>query len=53
MLSNGQQQPEDGKDDDCAIQIEEGIAVREDFEALIKHVYGPYVVYFTTIWTAG
>jgi len=43
ILSNGQRQPEDGQDDNCAVQIEGGVAVREDFEALIKHIYGQCV----------
>ena len=46
MLSNGHRQREDGQDDDRAVQIEDGVAVREDFEALIKHIYGPYVFLF-------
>jgi hypothetical protein len=40
ILSNGQPHPEDGQDDDHAVQIEGGVAVREDFEALVKHIYG-------------
>lgn len=51
ILSNGQRQPEDGQDDDHAVQIEDGIAVREDFEALIKHIYGQCVSYPTPIRT--
>ena len=43
VLSNGQRQPEDGQDDDHPVQIEDGIAVREDFESLIKHIYGQCV----------
>ena len=47
ILSNSdQQQSEDGKDDHHPIRIEDGVAVREDFEALIKHIYGQYVFYF-------
>jgi len=42
ILSNGHRQPEDGQDDDHAVEIEDGIAVREDFEALIKHIYGQW-----------
>ena len=49
ILSNGQHQTKDGQDDDHAIWIEDGIAVREDFEALIKHIYGQYVFYFLTV----
>jgi len=49
ILSNGQQQLEDGQDDDHTVQIEDGVAVREDFEALIKHIYGQYVFYFMAI----
>jgi hypothetical protein len=44
MMSNGQRQPEDGQDDNHAVQIDDGIAVREDFEALIKHIYGQCVL---------
>ena len=40
ILSNGQCQPVDGQDDDHAIQIEDGVAVREDFESLVRHIYG-------------
>ena len=40
LFSNGQPQPEDGRDDKHAVQIEDGVAIREDFEALIKHIYG-------------
>ena len=43
MHSDGQRQHEDGQDDDHTVQIEDGVAVREDFEALLKHVYGQYV----------
>ena len=47
ILSNsGQQQPEDGQDDWHPIKIEDGVAVREDFEALIKHIYGRCVFHF-------
>lgn len=47
ILSNSdQQQSEDGQDDHHPIRIEDGVAVREDFEALIKHIYGQYVFYF-------
>ena len=52
ILSNGQRQPEEGRDDDHAVQIEDGVAVREDFEALIKHIYGQYVSYSSVVWTA-
>ena len=44
-LSNGQQQPEDGQTDEHAIQIEDGVAIREDFEALLKHIYGQCVLH--------
>ena len=50
ILSNGQWQPEDGQDDNHAVHIEDGIAVREDFEALIKHIYGQYVFLFFSHW---
>ena len=50
ILANGQRQPEDGEDDDHAVHIEDGIAVREDFEALIKHIYGQYALCFPTMW---
>jgi len=30
----------DGLDDDHPIRIENGVAVQEDFEALLKHIYG-------------
>ena len=43
LFSDGQPQPEDGRDDEHAIQIEDGIAIREDFEALIRHIYGQCV----------
>jgi hypothetical protein len=47
ILSNSdQQRPEDGQDDHRPIRIEDGIAVREDFEALIKHIYGQCILYF-------
>ena len=48
ILSNSdQQQSEDGQDDHHPIRtLEDGVAVREDFEALIKHIYGQYVFYF-------
>ena len=47
ILSNsGQQQSEDGQDDHHPVRIEDGVAIREDFEALIKHIYGQYVFYF-------
>lgn len=49
ILSNGERQPEDGQDDEHAVQIEDGIAVREDFEALIKHIYGQCVFYLVPI----
>ena len=49
ILSNGQEHPEDGQNDDHAIRIEDGIVVQEDFEALVKHIYGQYVLYFSTI----
>ena len=49
MHSDGQRQHEDGQDDDHAVQIEDGVAVREDFEALLKHVYGQYVFYLVVI----
>ena len=46
ILSNsGQLQSEDGQDDHNPVRIEDGIAVREDFEALIRHIYGQCVFY--------
>ena len=45
LLSSGQQNPQDGQDDDHAVQIEDGVAVREDFEALVKHIYGQCVLF--------
>ena len=50
ILANGQRQPEDGEDDNHAIHIEDAVAVHEDFEALIKHIYGQYVLCFSTMW---
>ena len=35
-----QHTPSDGLDDGHPIQIESGVAIREDFEALLKHIYG-------------
>ena len=32
--------PADGLNDDHPIRIENGVAVRGDFEALLKHIYG-------------
>lgn len=55
ILSDGSEQPgghhDHGQDDEHAVQIADGVAVREDFEALIKHIYGqwtapPYPVPF-------
>jgi hypothetical protein len=46
LLSNGHQNPQDGQDDDHPVHIGDGVAVREDFEALIKHIYGQYVSCF-------
>lgn len=43
ILSNGQRQLDEGEDDDHAVQIGDGVALREDFEALIKHIYGQCV----------
>jgi len=42
LLPNGKSQhnPTDGLDDSHPIRIERGVAVREDFEALLKHIYG-------------
>ena len=31
----------EGADDEHPIQVEDGVAVREDFEVLLKHIYGP------------
>ena len=53
ILSNGQQQSEDGQDDDHAVHIEDGVAVREDFEALVRHIYGQYVFYLSNIETGS
>jgi len=47
LFSNGQPQPEDGRDDEHAVQVENGVAVNEDFEALIKHIYGQCVFWTT------
>jgi len=52
MLSDGQHQPGDGRDDEHAVRIEDGVAVREDFEALIKHIYGQCVFQIIVAWTA-
>ena len=35
-----QHPPGDGLDDSHPIRIESGVAVRRDFEALLKHIYG-------------
>jgi hypothetical protein len=51
ILSNGQRQPEDGEDDSHAVRIEDGVAVREDFESLVKHIYGQSVFYPVLIAT--
>jgi len=41
LLPNGKSQPgNDGLDDGSPIRIQDGVAVREDFEALLKHIYG-------------
>ena len=40
MLANGQPQVEEGLDDEHPVRIENGVAIREDFEALLKHIYG-------------
>ena len=41
LLPNGKSQPSsDGLDDRSPIQIQDGVAVREDFEVLLKHIYG-------------
>lgn len=32
--------PDDGLDDDHPVRIQDGVAVREDFEPLLKHIYG-------------
>ena len=42
LLPNRESQtgPGDGFDDGHPIRIENGVAVREDFEALLKHIYG-------------
>jgi len=41
LLPDGTPQPgTDGFDDKSPIQIQDGVAVREDFEALLKHLYG-------------
>ena len=43
LFSDSQPQPEDGRDDEHAVQIKDGVAIREDFEALIRHIYGQCV----------
>ena len=35
------QQLKEGADDLHPIRLENGVTVREDFEALLKHIYGP------------
>lgn len=40
VLASGQPQPHEGSDDRHPIRIEKGVAVREDFEALLRHIYG-------------
>jgi len=41
LLPNGEPQPgTEGHDDVSPIRIQDGVAVREDFEALLKHIYG-------------
>ena len=47
ILANGRQQLEDGQDDDHAVQIEDGVVVCEDFEALIRHIYGQCIAILT------
>ena len=47
ILADGRRQLEDGQDDDHTVQIEDGVAVREDFEALIRHIYGQCVAILT------
>jgi len=39
-LENHQSEPDEGINDLHPIRLENGIAVREDFEALLKHIYG-------------
>lgn len=36
-----QRQPDEGADDSHPIQLENGVTIHEDFEALLKHIYGP------------
>ena len=40
LFSNGQPKPKDSQDDKHAVWIEDGIPIHEDFEALIRHIYG-------------
>lgn len=40
MVSSGHHNPEDGQDDQHPVLVQDGVAIREDFEALIKHIYG-------------
>lgn len=35
------QQLNEGNDDLHPVQLENGVTIREDFEALLKHIYGP------------
>ena len=41
LLPNGRSQPgNDGLDNGSPIQIQDGVAVWEDFKALLRHIYG-------------
>ena len=41
QLDDHPQHLNEGADDLHPIRLENGVAVREDFEALLKHIYGP------------
>jgi len=38
---DNRQQLNEGTDDLHPVQLENGVTIREDFEALLKHIYGP------------
>ena len=41
QLADHQSKLDEGIEDSHPIQLENGVTVREDFEALLKHIYGP------------
>jgi len=41
QLENSQSKLNEGVDDSHPIQLESGVTTHEDFEALLKHIYGP------------